>query len=52
MIFKKISMEYAQYGEEDIPEMKSQLDYSCTISQGPYGETRANLGHSISDSQD
>jgi len=23
MIFKKISMEYAQYGEEDIPEMKS-----------------------------
>lgn len=33
-------MEFAQYGEEDIGEMKKQLLESCKIGQGPYGEIR------------
>lgn len=44
MIFKKISMEFAQYGEDDIPEMKSQLETSCKLSKGPYGETSTLQG--------
>lgn len=40
MIFKKISMEFAQYGEEDIDDMKKQLLESTRYSQGPYGEIR------------
>jgi len=40
MIFKKISMEFAQYGEDDMDDMKLQLKDSCTNGQGPYGEVR------------
>ena len=29
MIFKKISMEFAQYGEDDMDDMKKQLKESC-----------------------
>ena len=38
MIFKKISMEFAQYGEDDIKEMQDALLQSCQISQGPFGD--------------
>mmetsp|Transcript_10724 Transcript_10724/g.13382 ORF Transcript_10724/g.13382 Transcript_10724/m.13382 type:complete len:224 (-) Transcript_10724:1766-2437(-) len=40
MIFKKISMEFAQYGEDDLDDMKKQLLESCRHGQGPYGEVR------------
>ena len=43
MIFKKISMEFAQYGEDDIDDMKQQLFDSChKHGQGPYGEVGGN----------
>ena len=39
MIFKKISMEFAQYGEDALGEIKELIFESVNISQGPYGET-------------
>lgn len=44
MIFKKIAMEFAQYGEDDIGEMTEQLLTSCQISQGPFGELSQKKG--------
>ena len=32
MIFKKIAMEWAQFGEEDVGEIKNMLDESCAES--------------------
>lgn len=51
MKFKKISMEFAQYGEDDIPEMRQTLLTSCNISKGPYGETKNSTDQSVDDEE-
>lgn len=38
MIFKKISMEFAQFDEETKGDLQSMLQESCAESQGPYGD--------------
>lgn len=52
MIFKKISMEFAQYGEDDLDDMKKQLKESCSYGTGPYGEIKGKNDTTLEDDAD
>jgi phospholipid-translocating ATPase len=43
MIFKKLSMEFAQFSEEQLDELRVMLRESCGQSSGPLGDVSVTL---------
>jgi len=44
MVFKKVSMEFAQFSVETMDELKAQLKESCEQSSGPLGDLDLSQG--------
>ena len=40
MVFKKLAMEFAQYGEDDIEDLQNELKNACGRSLGPFGDVK------------
>lgn len=43
MIFKKLSMEFAQFSEHQLEELRSMVRDSCNMSSGPVGDIHVSF---------
>jgi hypothetical protein len=47
MIFKKLTMEFAQYNLSNLEELRKMLKDSYEASSGPYGDVNTSLDNSV-----
>ena len=50
MVFKKIYMEFAQFNESNLDDLRTLLKESYATSSGPYGDLNTSLNSSLNHS--